>query len=456
MQQNMFYYNQNEDIDEDLNIDLKKILMILLSHKKDILKVFTVVFLFFVALTFIIPKKYKVDADIYVHKSNNTNLVEINPFALEEIGAGGGLASALSGGNAGNLSNELEIILSPLIMDKVVKENNIVYKKKWGIIPNKKEGEYVPGYLFAKSKALKIEGKKGTNVITITYKAKKPEFAYNIVCSIITNYIEVSKHLHSEKAKNDTKIIESEYNKAKEDLNTKINSLSGLAQTASTGVGNLAAMSAFSKTARQAISSMQGQFTAGTKSQIALQEETAKMTQLATKLQWVKMVEEMSESSKVLVLKEPVLLKDFEYSSPKLLINIILGIIFGVIASFIFVIFSEITSKKLSYSTLTENIIYNDQNLYFNLKKLLLNYKNKSITCVAFDAPDAKVSAILSEFDNITALNADISDTLISNIEKSDYVILMSKIGKTDKNLYNSIKESVQIQNKKILSDVLI
>lgn len=66
----------------------------------------------------------------------------------------------------------------------------------------------------------------------------------------------------------------------------------------------------------------------------------------------------MSDSSKVIVLKEPRKLKDYEQTSPKLFTNILLGIVFGVIASLIAVLFRENTDKKLTYSMLGDEIIY--------------------------------------------------------------------------------------------------
>jgi uncharacterized protein involved in exopolysaccharide biosynthesis len=88
MQQNI-YYNPTDELDEDLNIDLKKIFMILWNRKELIAKVFSGVLVFFILLTFILPKKYKVEADLYINKANNTNLMEINPYAIEELGAAG-------------------------------------------------------------------------------------------------------------------------------------------------------------------------------------------------------------------------------------------------------------------------------------------------------------------------------------------------------------------------------
>lgn len=173
MQQQLNYIIPQDELDEELTINLKKIFFSIYSKKNLIIKVFISVFLFFIMLTFILPKKYKVESDLYINKANNTNMMEINPYAIEELGGiGGGMATLMAGSN-GVLINELELIQAPLVIDKVIRENNLVYKKKWGIIPNKKEGELLSTKDFLK-KNISFENKKGTNVITIEYKNKKP------------------------------------------------------------------------------------------------------------------------------------------------------------------------------------------------------------------------------------------------------------------------------------------
>lgn len=447
-------YNYNQELDEELTIDLKKIFCSLWSRKFLISKVFLIILLCFVILTFISPKKYKVDSDLYINKANNSNMMEVNPYAIEELGAGGGMAALMSGGN-GALTNELELMQSPLVIDKVIRENNLVYKKKFGIIPNKKEGEYISTAAFLK-KNISFENKKGTNVITIEYKSKDPKLAYNVVNSIINNYVELHKQLNSEKSKSDKKVIEAEYNKAKKALNTKLNSSSGLPEQALATSGNISAMSAFSKSARQAMANLTGQVIQGQKSRVAVTEEAEKVAALSSKLEWAKMVDDMSDSSKVLVLKEPQKLKDFEYSSPKLLINIFLGIVFGFIASLFAVIFAEHTDKKLTYSMLGDNIIYNLEEDFSDLKVLLLANADKRISIVTFeDIP----KNILSKFENIRNINfikADISNEFVNSIKTSDKVILVESVGKTNSKFYKQIKSMLQEMNKNIISEAII
>lgn len=446
-------YAQQDELEEGLVIDFKKIFFTLLNRKSLILKTISIILIAFIGLTFITTKKYNVESDLYINKANNSNMMEINPYAIEEIGAAGGMAALMAGG--GGLTNELELIQSPLVIDKVIRENNLVYKKKWGIIPNKKEGEYLSTEAFLK-KNISFENKKGTNVITIEYKNKSPEIAYNVVNSIINNYIELHKQLNSEKSKSDKKVIESEYNKAKQALNKKLNTMNGLPEQAMATTGNLSAMSAFSKSAQQAMSNIKGQVVSGERSRIAVTEEATKVAALSSKLQWAEMVNEMSDSSKVLVLKEPKKLRDFEYSSPKLLINILLGIVLGFIAALLAVIIAEVNDKKLAYSMLGDNIIYDLENDFSDMKLLILANQDKKISIVAFENISENIYNQLQNFKNLDIVKADISNEFVSQIKNTNEVILLTTIGKTDSKLYKQIKLMLNEMGKKIIQDILI
>ena len=454
MQQNTVYIPQDE-LDEELTIDLKKIFFALWSRKFLIAKTFVAVLVLFIVLTFIMPKKYSVESDLYVNKANNSNMMEINPYAIEELGGAGGGMAALMAGGGGALTNELELMQSPLVIDKVIRENNLVYKKLFGIFPNKKEGEFISTKAFLK-KNISFENKKGTNVITIEYKSKDPELAYNVVNSIINNYVELHKQLNSEKSKSDKEVIEREYNKAKQALNHKVNTVSGLPEQAAAATGNLSAMSAFSKSAQQAMANIKGQIVAGQKSRIAVTEEAEKVAALSSKLEWAKMVDEMSDSSKVLVLKEPQKLRDFEYSSPKLLINILLGIVFGFLAALFAVIFAENTDKKLTYSMLGENIIYNLENDFSDLKLFLLANQDKKLSIAVFENIPQNIAEQLQGFKNANLVKADISGEFVQNIKNSDEIVIFATVGKTNSKLYKQIKTMLNEMHKNVAQEVLI
>ena len=453
MQQQLNYYPPQDELDEELTIDLKKIVFALWGRKKLIASVFTCVLIFFIALTFISAKKYKVDADLYINKSNNSNMAEINPYVISELGAGGGMAALMSGG--GTLANDIELMQSPLVIDKVIQENDLRFKKLFGIIPTKKTGQYLTTEKFLK-KGISFENKKGTNVVTIEYKNKDKDLAYNVVNSIIVHYLELNKEINSTKSKSDKKIIESEYKKAKADLNRKMNSVSGLPDNAMAGSGNLAAMSAFSKSAQKAMSTLQGQYVAGEKAKISVTEDASKVAALSSKLEWAKLVDEMSDSSKVIVLKEPRKLKDYEQTSPKLFTNILLGIVFGVIASLIAVLFRENTDKKLTYSMLGENIIYNVEKDLTDLKMTLLAKQDKQISLVLFEKLPSEIISELEKFKNLQFVNPDISNEFVNKINKSSDVILFGTINHTDSKLYKQIKKMLDEMNKNILNEVLV
>ena len=453
MQQQLNYYPPQDELDEELTIDLKKIVFALWSRKKLIASVFTCVLIFFIALTFISAKKYKVDADLYINKSNNSNMADINPYVISELGAGGGMAALMSGG--GTLANDIELMQSPLVIDKVIQENDLRFKKLFGIIPTKKTGQYLTTEKFLK-KGISFENKKGTNVVTIEYKSKDKDLAYNVVNSIIVHYLELNKEINSTKSKSDKKIIESEYKKAKADLNRKMNSVSGLPDSAMAGSGNLAAMSAFSKSAQKAMSTLQGQYVAGEKAKISVTEDASKVAALSSKLEWAKLVDEMSDSSKVIVLKEPRKLKDYEQTSPKLFTNILLGIVFGVIASLIAVLFRENTDKKLTYSMLGENIIYNAEKDLTDLKMTLLAKQDKQISLVLFEKLPSEIISELEKFKNLQFVNPDISNEFVTEINKTSDVILFGTINHTDSKLYKQIKKMLDEMNKNILNEVLV
>ncbi len=453
MQQgNMAYYNPMDELDEDLNINFEKLWKTIWSRRKLLIKVFCSVLAFFILLTFVMPKKYKVTADLYINKSNNSNMLEVNPYVLDEA-----TGPSISMGVDKTINNEIELIKSELVLDKVIRDNNIVYKKKFGIIPNRKEGEFLTAEAFyKKGKVLKIDNTKNTNVITIEYKSTKPELAYGVVSSLITNYIKLHKELNTEKSKADKKLLESEYSKIKDDLDKKINQASGLPAQTMTGIGNLSAMSAFSRSASSAISNIRGQYIAGEKSQIAVSEESQKLAQLATKLEWAKMVEQMSDSSKVLILKEPKQLRPFEKSSPKLLINIILGCIFGGLASLLALVYAEQKSEKLTYSMLTNNIIFDGLKNPNLIGDICYSYNPKNVLILSFVQIPSTIINSLQNVSNINLAYYNGTRDYMDKINKSDKIILLEKWGITDAAPYKFVRETIKNQQKDIIYDILI
>ena len=443
----------NDELEEEISINLKKLFMAIWSRKFLLVKVFFIVLLFFISLTFILPKKYIVTSDLYINKTNNSNMLELNPYVISELGATGGMSALMSG--SGNLSNEIELIQSSLVIDKVIRENNLTYKKIYGIFPNKKEGEFLSTKDFLK-KNITFENKKGTNVLSIKYKSKKPDVAYGIVNSIINNYIELHKQLNAQKSQADKQIIEKAYNSAKNNLSEKVQNVSGMPSSALTNAGNIAMMSAFSNSASKAIGSIQNQYIQGTKSEIEVKEETAKLAELSKKLEWAKLVAEMSDSSKVLVLKAPIQPRDFEKASPKLFTNILLGIIFGGICSLFVLIYAEITDKKLTYSMLSDNILYDISSDISELQLSLLSKQNEQIALVPFEQIPNSTIEQLKEFSNLRLIYPELSNSFVNNLQSVSEVILFSSISKTNSKKYKQIRKILADMKKSVLVDVLL
>ena len=149
-------------------------------------------------------------------------------------------------------------------------------------------------------------------------------------------------------------------------------------------------------------------------------------------------------------------MQDYEQTSPKLFTNILLGIVFGVIASLIAVLFRENTDKKLTYSMLGENIIYNVEKDLPDLKMKLLANQDKQISLIMFEKLSPEIISELKNFKNLQLVTPDISSEFVAEINKTSDVILFGAINHTDSKLYKQIKKMLDEMNKNILNEVLV
>ena len=105
---------------------------------------------------------------------------------------------------------------------------------------------------------------------------------------------------------------------------------------------------------------------------------------------------------------------------------------------------------------LGDNIIYNLEEDFSDLKLLLLANADKRMSIITFeDIPNN----ILSKFENIRNINfvkADISNEFVNNIAASDKVILIASVGKTNSKFYKQIKSMLGEMNKNIISEAII
>ena len=149
-------------------------------------------------------------------------------------------------------------------------------------------------------------------------------------------------------------------------------------------------------------------------------------------------------------------MQDWEQTSPKLFTNILLGIVFGAIASLAALIFVENTDKKLAYSMLGDNIIYNLDNDFIDLKSYLLAKQDKKLVFAMFENIDSNIGTQLKEFKNITIVKADISNDFVNIIKNSDEILMFAKINETNSKLYNRVKLMIKNMNKNISKEILI
>lgn len=443
---------QNEIENEtEIVIDFGKIIKIIKYRKILIAKVIIFCILFAVILTYILPKQYATEANIYINKSSNTNLIELNPYLIASMGADDKLSGILAG-TSNMLQNEMEIMKSPLVMDKVILENNLRYP--WG----KKKGELLSTKDFLR-KNISIENEKGTNVITIEYKSKKPQLSYNVVNSIIANYQQANEEINTQKAAKDKKLLETSYAQTNKVVNKKLSALkhtNALPDTAMTGMGILAALRGHNRAISSAVGSVQSQIVEGQKSQISIEQDVDKLKMVKSKLEWSNLVEKMAkDTSNVIILKKPEIKRSFEQVSPKLWINLILGIIFGFLASIIAVVLSELKDKKLTYSTLGDKVNYEPEDYVDDLKFFLLKNLKEQVLFIVFEGFQAELLQKIEGINNFKIINAGISQKIIDEISYSNKIILFAKVGQTSKKLYKQIKDMCVETQKQICIEVV-
>ncbi|MCR5261887.1 MAG: hypothetical protein K6C94_08640, partial [Candidatus Gastranaerophilales bacterium] len=439
-QENVVVYNPSEEQEDELNINVKKIVMLFWSRKDILLKVFVGVLLFFIILTFILPKKYVVSTDLYINKLNNSNIADINPYVLNETSG-----SLVSMGSDKTMNNEIELMKSALVLDKVIRDNNLKYKK------GKRKGEYITAKSFyGKGKKLKIESVKNTNVISVSYKSGDPELSYNIVESFIKNYIELHKELNTIKAQKDKELIESEYLEAKEALIAKISQSKGLPVEFMRGDNRIITMYGYSKSAANAINNMRSQYLAGAESSIGIDKEAEKLKKLAARLEWADMVEQLSDTSKVIVLNEPRKLLPSENNSPKLLINIIIGCIAGFLAAIIAVVITDVKDEKLSYSAVSDNMFFDGEKNTNIIKTKILSYSPQKILIILLAKMSDEAINQLAGMQNVELVYPSMSQEFIDKISSSDKIMIVSKIAETKKETYQLIREMMKNKNKEL------
>ena len=105
---------------------------------------------------------------------------------------------------------------------------------------------------------------------------------------------------------------------------------------------------------------------------------------------------------------------------------------------------------------LGENIIYNGENDFTDLKVQMLAKKDKKIACVMFEELSSFLALQLKDFKNLDFIKADISAEFVERVKNSEEVIIFASINKTNSKFYKQIKQMLNEMNKEINLEVLI
>ena len=105
---------------------------------------------------------------------------------------------------------------------------------------------------------------------------------------------------------------------------------------------------------------------------------------------------------------------------------------------------------------LGDNIIYDIEDDFSDLKLLLLANSDKRITMVSFENIPNSVLANLENVRNINIVNADISSEFVNSIGVADKLVLLASVGKTNSKFYKQIKSMLDEMHKNIIAEALI
>jgi capsular polysaccharide biosynthesis protein len=449
--------------DADIGFGLKKLSLIIWHRKYWILAIYTVIILLFVFMVMNKPKIYTAEALILYNNTGATNLTEINPYAVSSMaGQQGGAVISLG---KESLDTEIQIIQSPLVLDKVIIDNDLKYQSG----PHK--GEYLLADHFLNPNLI-VETLSGTQIIRVGYKSTNPELAYNVVKSIVKNYKDVNVAINSQKAINDIAFLSDIYDETQKEIDQKISKL----ETTKKGdkINPLyrlekddfryEILTQHDKRLQNVLRNMPSTSIDIKKWEVDFAQEIDKLKMVKEKYEWSKFLEEMSKNtSNIFVLKEPRMPRDNEYEKQSWLTYILISLVVSFTVSCIAVSGLELASKRVTFNDLSDNtyIVYNNH----------INYKDV-LTAISVNHIDrAGVLSFVGEaetqrfVDNLRsrlagrALDLSIKtnqDTFnLEVVEAHQYLIILVKFNKTYKETLQSLRKICKESNKIILKEYL-
>ena len=198
-------------------------------------------------------------------------------------------------------------------------------------------------------------------------------------------------------------------------------------------------------------------------------QEKDNLRTLKQKYEWSLLVKNISkDTTNINVIKNPDIPKSFEYSEPKLSVNLLISILLSFTLSFIMLIKLENSDKKLSYINIDDKFILikreDDIRTYDIEKEIILNKipllgiisltDDKNITAKFIENLKTKLDENKIDF-SITSVS-DSLNAHITNMEKSKNLILILEVGSTDIKLYEQIKSLSKKLNINILSEFVL
>ncbi|EKE02199.1 MAG: hypothetical protein ACD_20C00413G0023 [uncultured bacterium] len=446
---------------EEITISFNKLWHIIWSRKFVIIICF-ITFLVLAVIKFnITPKKYISETRLLINNASSTNLSDINPFVVSD---GGGSMSGVQSffRSSSNIDAEIEIMKSPLVMDKVIKDNNLKYTS--GL----KAGRYLETRVFLNPN-LRISNIRGTNIVSISYKSHDPKFSYSIVNTLINNYKGIYEDINSKKASKDKEFIQNSYLKAKKAVDEKIAQLkqfksSSLNNSGTTSGGINGLLSLYDKRISKDSINLSKANLDNRKLEVELEQEIEKLKMLKSKYEWISLVENMSKNAtNVVILKQPEILEKTEFSEPNLKHNIIVALLISFSVSSLLLLLLEKINPKFTYSALDDKSIVFDNRSDIDISDikanmLLKNAKQISLISLSKEGNTQEFANLLSQSLRSSDMRVSLSkennsiDEHIQNVVSSEYVVFLTQLNHTDKKVYYKLREFCKKANKDYLT----
>lgn len=473
MNENM---NENTTVTEYNVLDIDRLWKIVCYRKYWSLIIYITIITATILVTLSLPKKYISEALILINKSSSTNLAEINPYVLDKATSSSkGISSFLSSG--GGISEEMDIIKSPLVLDNVIKENHIVYES------GPKQNSPISTEDLLEQNNLTFENTKDSNIISIKYKSISPKLSYNIVNSVIKNYQNISETINSKKATKDRTFLKEELAKTEKELAQYSQEMKQYkSQTNYVDpeleiklLSSAQNLNLYKRTTANKINQIPETEQKTNELKLKLESTLQKFNMLKERYEWAFLVEKMAQNAtNITILKKPEIKQLFEKSEPSLKKNIIVAVVVSIILSSLFAFFLEVTELTLTFLSLTPTKLFwfSQQtkrdylnNLVLTLKQDLSALNINNLNIISFDLNEkdlelfkSNLDSFLTTIDKYKILNFETTTNpveVFNFIESSSAILLLGKIGVSNKELFLKTEE-LSLEKNKLLAKVIL